>query len=1027
MFMAWSALIFAKRLTGYSMLLNKLFFDKEDRELLRMVNNTLDTGHVEELEHRVFDDNLHPHGILELTTSHEFRVAYAVINLLGSLEAGQVEDRLHALRALRDEVLHSARTTFRYNTGRVLIQIMKEIVRSRHDEYKQLRLAHDFRKAASGNPRVVRRYLCKHHLLEMPEEWDQLTMDHHVHDANTKGRKNPTHLIMDAWVKGIRFLTVVYYNYIEHSAARELLKAAEIMGISVRIGIEFCSPFRGKVVNFVWAPRGFSDTEAVLAFLGEQPMVRLMQEGRNASRWMERHVLDTLDHWNTVHRPALATELGIDLQTLEPQAFLTFVGMGQPSHLHLAEYIHKIMQPLLVRRVGELSERLIEPDFRPDERAAAELLIRRMDALTSEVILETWIKPERNPQLPSPYAVEGREDAPALLRLPPHALLDWLSNLRSGYRVTLQLADLTPEDVLELLWDCQGMITHLELFNLKEWQEGHLVNLRAINDLQRAINEGSALHLKQAIRAMIRELEASTVDEDAERCEKFRIILRNIPTLQEPYKIAPLSERIGTDSTSHSSIRHGMGLVVFETLPPRARRALVGKHFNPIRLPVHLDLVRRESFTQPPKAPGFLNPFVHALRGLPGCSKLGLAKSKEWLSTTARICRPEHSNVFTMGGIGGTLDNGLRNAQHEQAQPRPRWPGMGYLNTAMSNTLKVLAGFIPAMIAFQHTQSWWMLAWFGAVIWFAITGLRNIAQAVLGGGGLRQSSLLRWNNYVNWTRICDSLMYTGWSVVLLEWGIRSGLLEYGLGLTVSNQPFLVFTIIAAANGLYIASHNIFRGLPTEAVIGNLFRSVLAIPISVVYYDLLFELLRYFGMTNPLIWLQPGAAIISKASSDTVAGLIEGFADKRNNRRLRIWDYKTKLAHLFDCYTQVELAFPDRDILYLLARPQELIRLLGSEASEQQRAFIVNALDLMYFWYYQPYAQQALISMIRTLTREERVILARSQHVLVRVREVSQLFVDGLLGWNFARALSFYLDRHDDYIRTINKVCANPDK
>ena len=1010
------------------MFLQNLYYDKQDRELLRMVNDTLDSGHADDLEHRVFDDNLHPHGILELTTSHEFRVAYAVINLLGSLEAGQAEDRLHALRALRDEVLHSARTPFRHNTGRVLIQIMKEIVRSRHDEPRQIRLAHDFRKAASGNPRVVRHYLNKHHLLEMPEDWDQLTMDHHVHDANTKGRKNPTHLIMDAWVKGIRFLTVVYYNYVEPNAARELLKASEIMGISVRIGIEFRSPFRGKGVNFVWAPRGFSDTEAVLAFLAERPMVNLMQEGRKASKWMERHVLDTLEHWNAVLGPALAAELGIPQDLLSEQAFLAFVGMGQASHLHLAEFIHKSLLPLLLRRVAELSERLTDPAVDDDERAAAELLIRRMDTLTSEVILETWIKPERNPHLPSPFSVEGRDDAPDLLRLPPHALLDWLSSLRSGYRVTLQLADLTPEDVLELLWDCQGMITHLELFNLKEWQEGHLVNLRAINELQRAINEGSALHLKQAIRGMIRELEASTVEEDAERCEKFRIILRNIPALQDPYKVAPLGERIGTDSTSHSSIRHGMGLVVLETLPSRARRALTaGKFFRPIRLPVHLELMRRESFTEPVRIPGLVSQAIRLLRHLPGCDRLGLVRSREWLSTAARICPPEQSNVFTMGGIGGTLDNGLHRARHEQSQPASRGPGLTYLNTTLSNVLKVLAGFIPAMIAFHHTQSWWVLAWFGAVIWFAITGLRNIAQAVLGGGGLRQSSLLRWNNYVSWARICDSLMYTGWSVVLLEWGIRSGLLEKGLGLTVSNQPLLVFTIIAAANGLYIASHNIFRGLPTEAVIGNLFRSVLAIPISVVYYDLLYEALLFTGMVDPLLWLQPGAAIISKASSDTVAGLIEGFADKRNNRRLRIWDYKTKLAHVFECYTRLELAFPDRDILYLLARPQEFIRLLAAETNEQHRAFIVNALDLMYFWFYLPYAQQTLILILRNLTREERVILARSQHVLVRVREVSQLFVDGLLGWNFARALSFYLDRHDNYIRMINKICANPDK
>ena len=182
-------------------------------------------------------------------------------------------------------------------------------------------------------------------------------------------------------------------------------------------------------------------------------------------------------------------------------------------------------------------------------------------------------------------------------------------------------------------------------------------------------------------------------------------------------------------------------------------------------------------------------------------------------------------------------------------------------------------------------------------------------------------------------------------------------------------------------------------------------------------------LPLFTETDPLLLLEPGAAIISKTASDTVAALIEGLADWRNNRRLRYWDYDTKLKRLFDCYAKLELAFPDRDILSLLSRPKELMRLTSGEARPLQVESIINALDLMYFWLYQPCAQQTLTSILRGMTREERVIVARSQGVLSRVREVSQLFVDGLLGRNFARALSFYLDSYESYIMTLNKRCA----
>ena len=66
----------------------------------------------------------------------------------------------------------------------------------------------------------------------------------------------------------------------------------------------------------------------------------------------------------------------------------------------------------------------------------------------------------------------------------------------------------------------------------------------------------------------------------------------------------------------------------------------------------------------------------------------------------------------------------------------------------------------PAFLTFALTKDWWVLAYLGAFIWFGITGLRNILQSVLGGGGFRRSRLLNWNDYISWTRITDSLLFT---------------------------------------------------------------------------------------------------------------------------------------------------------------------------------------------------------------------------------------------------------------------------
>lgn len=78
---------------------------------------------------------------------------------------------------------------------------------------------------------------------------------------------------------------------------------------------------------------------------------------------------------------------------------------------------------------------------------------------------------------------------------------------------------------------------------------------------------------------------------------------------------------------------------------------------------------------------------------------------------------------------------------------------------------------------------------------------------------------------------------------------------------------------------------------------------------------------------------------------------------------------------------------------------------------------------MYFWYYQPCARQTLQTMLKAMTREERVVLARFQSILLNVQDVCQLFVDGMLGMNFSRALSFYLDNYEDYIETIARCCS----
>jgi len=389
-----------------------------------------------------------------------------------------------------------------------------------------------------------------------------------------------------------------------------------------------------------------------------------------------------------------------------------------------------------------------------------------------------------------------------------------------------------------------------------------------------------------------------------------------------------------------------------------------------------------------------------------------------WISRSATAKVQDASNIMLLGGSIAASQK-LRATASDDAThaAKPR-----YLNTTLTNALKVLAGLIPAMLSFHYTQNWWLLAWFGPFIWFGITGFRNIVQSVMGGGGLFRTTLLRWNDHVSWTRLCDSLMYTGFSVPLLELGVRSLLLEHTLNFTVESHPVIVYGTIAGANGLYLCSHNLYRGLPKEAAIGNIFRSVLALPIAILYNTLIYECLALVGVAAPYLIIQPAATVISKLASDTVAAIIEGLADRQTNIRMRHWDYETKLARVFDAYARLELLFPEKDVLAMLHKPADFLKILAEEARGMEATLIINALDLMHFWLYLPRAQDALRYLARQMSQEERVILFRSQRVLVCEQEVSQLFVSGLVGRNFGRALAFYLDRHNEYLRAMAHLC-----
>ncbi len=988
---------------------SRLHFDRRDRVLLELVDDVL--AHPSSSLKRLLAPYLHPHGIKEMAAPRELRIAYATARLMGSLEADQVEQRLAALRSLRDEVLVTAESGLEKNTARVLLQIMKDLVRAGGDPRRRLELAHDFRAAVTGKPRVVRRLLAERHLLEMPEAQNQIAFDDHVHDASTKGRKSPTHLVLDAWIKGIRRLTVVHYHFVRQETAAELLEAAAVMGLAADIAVECMARQGERPVKLLWTPEGLTEPWSFAAFLGRPEVRRFMDEGRAVSaRWRD-NALALLAAFNERHGPKLRAATGLPLPPPAAEAFLAFVGAGQPSAYHLARYIHELALPLLEARAGELAHL---PGDGPEWKALGEAC----DALEVEALLGGCLSRRANPEITPPDAAAPGEALPERLGQSPAALARRLAGLHRPARLTLVAAELRQQDVLPALFACQGAVTHLEIFNLRVFEtlpqstDGSL-------ELLAACNAGDVAAVK---RLLVAAAASASQAGEADAAARLLELRQEAAGLCDAYRRAPLGARLGSDSAGRSTRSHGMGLVVADTLPARARAHLARRMHSPREslrraIPVGVAVTPRLSALPDAFTPGPCTRLLRRLRELPGLRLAGHRWRLSWIVRRHYKATPETANIHTLGGIQETTGDRLA-AETTRRRARLQWR---YVSGTLKNTLKILVGFGVAAASFAAVNSWWVLAYGGACIWFGITGLRNIIQAAIGCGGLHRSPMLALTDYVSVDRIADSLFYTGFSVPLLDILVRKLLLDQALGITTATNPLALFAVMALANGLYLASHNLYRGLPTAAAVGNLFRSILSIPLALGINHGLALALRLSGAAAPEAALEPFAAIVSKFASDCVAAGIEGLADRTRYVRLRIRDYRDKCRQLYEAQGQIERAYPDADAASLLEAPKTLMAELRQRRGDLEKIVIVNALDFLYFWMHQPQARPVLAKTMRAMTLEERRVFLLSQDVLLREKEISRLLIDGLVGRNFAPALAFYLSSFRRYLADMRRL------
>jgi hypothetical protein len=206
-------------------------------------------------------------------------------------------------------------------------------------------------------------------------------------------------------------------------------------------------------------------------------------------------------------------------------------------------------------------------------------------------------------------------------------------------------------------------------------------------------------------------------------------------------------------------------------------------------------------------------------------------------------------------------------------------------------------------------------------------------------------------------------------------------------------------------------------------VGNLVRPVVAIPIALMMNAAILKLLLSSGveLARANMLLEASAAVIQKLSLDAFKALVEGLADRSVNLRLRHKDYSSKLSRLLEVHGRLEALFPELDVVASLASPKQFFKTVGKEALDLETQQIINALDLMYLWMYQPRARVVFRQHLAAFSPDEQCIILRTQRLLERKRPISELFINDLVGKNFSPPLAFYLDQCANYLRDMREL------
>jgi hypothetical protein len=481
----------------YGKLVNTLSFSAGLYKLRRELNAKIDTpGLIAQ------GPRSHPVGITRWFKKRRISIAESYVMVVRDLQSQHAKARLRALRVMIDASFHSKTLDLPLNTARVQLALIKEAIKCRGNKRRQLELLQDFSVASHGQYQVIRKLLDELGIVELPEMGERLKdldagWDEHVHDTATSGRKNPTQLLIDAFIKGLSELTIAYGSASALEAMKEAIEAGRIVGIQVNISLEFSIAVHGKRFHFMAMLPPFRNRKELGRWFGENEagMKQIFQGLEKNQESRVAAVKDLLKHFNASSRKEINAEYTGEklycIPKLKLRRLCETIPRPSINRLHLGEFLYRYYKPMLFNRtmVAKVQRERVQRAYR--RRLASEW--------------EAHIAEERYARLRSEY----RELSPDGLRQQYFSSQDLggyqtvfndLGKIREALSQSgCQLKVLHPlehgfDAARKLLESGVGVIDRVEVYNLKDAFRRDPDEILALCRLVNRLNTESRAH-----------------------------------------------------------------------------------------------------------------------------------------------------------------------------------------------------------------------------------------------------------------------------------------------------------------------------------------------------------------------------------------------------------------------------------------------------------------------------------------------------------------------------------------------------